>query len=174
MWQLRVQHCRRMNSPDTEQRRMMARSSDRGVVRSPELTVLLVTCVHLAGCLLGIYLAIWVLAPRSEPNDGNGTGAEGLAAGFLMLFALVQGLAHATVAMIFRNNLLRRSPWQYLGPSALAGMLSMLTIFALLHIIPRESMEQYPPLLVLSSFVLPGVAVSMASLWWASRVTTDG
>ncbi len=153
---------------------MMARSSDRGVVRSPELTVLLVTCVHLAGCLLGIYLAIWVLAPRSEPNDGNGTGAEGLAAGFLMLFALVQGLAHATVAMIFRNNLLRRSPWQYLGPSALAGMLSMLTIFALLHIIPRESMEQYPPLLVLSSFVLPGVAVSMASLWWASRVTTDG
>jgi hypothetical protein len=163
-----------MNAPDTEKRCTMPMRSDRGVVRSPQLLVLLATCAHLAGCLLGTYLAMWVLAPRSDPNDGSGMGADGLAAGFLMLFALVQAPAHGIVATLFRRDLLRRSPWRYLGPSVLAGMLSMLMIFALLQTIPRESMERYPPLLVLGSFLLPGFAVSVATLWWASRIAPDG
>ncbi len=152
----------------------MPMRSDRGVVRSPELLVLLATCAHLAGCLLGTYLAIWVFAPRIDPNDGSGMGADGLAAGFLMLFAIVQAPAHGTVATLFRRDLLRRSPGQYLGPSVLAGMLTILTISALLHIIPRDSMERHSPLLVLGSSLLPGVAVSVATLRWASRNAPEG
>jgi hypothetical protein len=147
----------------------MTESGDRGTERSPEFSLVQATGAHLLGSLLGIYFAIWVLGPRVNPSGGNGVGADGLAAGFLLLFALVQGLIHASVGAFFRHQFLRHSLRQHLGSSLPAGTLSMLTVFGLLHILPRESMQRYSPVLALGSFLLPGVAASLATFWWASR-----
>ena len=130
-----------------------------------------VSLAHLVGSLVGIYAAVHLSGSEIDPTTGNSTGT-GLAAGFLFVFGLFQGLIHAGIGAFFRARLSHATSNRLRLGSFTAGFVSIIMIFSLLNVLrPSGPLEAIPPGLVLLCLFLPGLATSIAVLKWAASGT---
>lgn len=124
---------------------------------------------HLTGCVLTIGLLVNVTLPGEAPSTA-GNGSAGLAAAYLMFFALLQVIVHNSIAFMRRRRLATAPSWRPVTASLATGVLAIFACYATLHMLPHDDWVERLSATALTTLVmLPGFMISWAALSWASR-----